>query len=166
MNIDNILTLTNDTPLPEIETNTGCCLVHKLTKLIWTGKHLADDGGTDGGCHSNDGRTCIYYNIYVSNCFSVSRMLLANHIASTRTSQLSTLLEVHVVPLQQLLKLLMMKEFITLNSATASNNCVNTRCSLATASCHDSTLPTSGLALGFVIGVLDTGRARKKIQLV
>jgi hypothetical protein len=70
----------NDTPLPEIETNTGCCLVHKLTKLIWTGKHLADEGGTDGGCHSNDIRTCIYYDIYVSNCFSVSRMLLANHI--------------------------------------------------------------------------------------
>ena len=112
LNIDNILTLTNDTPLPEIETNTGCCLVHKLTKLIWTGKHLADDGGTDGGCHSNDGRTCIYYNIYVSNCFSVSRMLLANHIASTRTSQLSTLLEVHVVPLQQLLKLIMMRNLL------------------------------------------------------
>ena len=77
MNIDNILTLTNDTPLPEIETNTGCCLVHKLTKLIWTGKHLADEGGTDGGCHCNDIRTCIYYDIYVSNCFSVSRILLA-----------------------------------------------------------------------------------------
>ena len=105
----------------------------------------------------------------------IKRILQQMARASTRTSQISTLLEVHVVPLQQvhvvplqqLLKLIMMKEVVTLNGAAASDNWVNTRCSSATALYHDSTLPTPGLALGFVIGVLDTGRARKKkIQLV
>jgi hypothetical protein len=78
----------------------------------------------------------------------------------------NTLLEGHIVPLQQLLKLIMMKEFVTLNSATPSNNYVNTRCSSATASCSDSTLPTPSWAPGFVISMLDTRRAWKKIQLV
>ena len=76
--------------------------------------------------------------------------------ASTRrTSQVSTLLE--VVPLQKNWKILMMREFFTLNGATSSDNCVNTRCSLTTVSCHNSTLPIPILALGFVVSVLDSG---------
>jgi len=45
-------------------------------ELIWTGRHLTDEDGTDDGSHFNDSRTCIYCDIYLSNCFSLSGMLL------------------------------------------------------------------------------------------
>ena len=81
----------------------------------------------------------------------------------TRKGQVSTLLE--VVPLQQLLKI-RMEDFVTLNGATPSANCVNTECSSATASCHKGTLLTPSSDSGFRISALDMGRKRKKRKLL
>ena len=53
--------------------------------------------------------------------------------ASTKTSQAS---------MQRLLELLIMRELVTLDGATSSDNCVNTRHSLVTAACQASILPT------------------------
>ena len=64
-------------------------------------------------------------------------------------------------------KEILMQHFIaTLNDVTASNNCVNTRCSSATVSRHKSILPTPSLAHGFVISVFDTGSTAKKSQIL
>ena len=83
--------------------------------------------------------------------------------ASTRTRQVSTLLEVD--PLPCLLKLLMMKEFVNLNGPTTSDNYVNTRYNSATlATCHSSILPTPSLAHMIVISALDTGNTQRKKQ--
>ena len=83
--------------------------------------------------------------------------------ASTKTSQVSTRLE--VVPLQRLMKI-MMEDFVALNGSITTDNCVNTRYSSATASCHNCTLPTPSSGGGLRVSALGTGRTREKIQLV
>jgi hypothetical protein len=63
------------------------------------------------------------------------------------------------------LKLLMMREFATLNGATSSDNCVNTRQSSATAACHNGMPPTTRSGGGFRLSALDTERLQKESQL-
>jgi len=70
-----------------------------------------------------------------------------------------------VVPLERLLKITT-EDFVTLNGANISENCVNTRYSSATASCHNSTLSTPSSGSGLRVSVFDAGRTRKNSQLL
>jgi hypothetical protein len=74
-------------------------------------------------------------------------------IPSTRTSHISV---------QRLLKLLMMRELVTLNGATTSDNFVNSRRNSVTASCQTSTLPTQSLGSGLRISAADTNCTMKE----
>ena len=91
-----------------------------------------------------------------------TKLLMA--IVRSRNSQVWTLLE--VVPLKQLVKLRMMEELVTLDGANSSDKCVNTRYTSATVSCRGGTLSTPSLGGGLQLSALDTGRSRKKNQLL
>ena len=60
----------------------------------------------------------------------------------------------------------MKEDFVTLVGATSSDNCVNTRCSSATVSCHGSPLTIASSGGGFRSSALNTGSTHKESQVL